>query len=208
VRTGREQRNAERLQIRRLDGLDQPQAEVRAHARAQHLGRPQARRALDRDHLTHTEGRCAAQDRADVARVLEAVEDDYLRERVADVRDVGRRILLTAAARRQHDCDHCRCKRGSWLERVPDGCDPRRGAGIVLLAAGRPGVCKVHEVLTVHSAPTMVTVIISADFEDTITARDVERIVLAIETDVAAQFPIVARVFVRPRDSKVEALDG
>ena len=52
------------------------------------------------------------------------------------------------------------------------------------------------------------TVIISADFEDTITARDVERIVLAIETQVAAQFPIVARVYVRPRDSATEALDG
>jgi len=91
---------------------------------------------------------------------------------------------------------------------IGESADPKLVAAIHRLAAGRPGVCKVHEVLTVHSAPTMVTVIISADFEDTITARDVERIVLAIETDVAAQFPIVARVFVRPRDSKVEALDG
>ena len=60
---------------------------------------------------------------------------------------------------------------------------------------------RVHEVLTLHSAPTMVTVIISADFEDAMLARDVERIVLAIEREVAASFPIVARVYVRPRDS-------
>ena len=31
--------------------------------------------------------------------------------------------------------------------------------------------------------------------------RDVERIVLAIEREVATSFPIVARVYVRPRDS-------
>lgn len=47
----------------------------------------------------------------------------------------------------------------------------------------------------------MVTTIISADFEDSIFASDVERIVLAIEREVAARYPIVARVYVRPRDS-------
>jgi hypothetical protein len=35
----------------------QAQPEVRAHAGAQHLGRPQRRRALERQHLPHAEGR-------------------------------------------------------------------------------------------------------------------------------------------------------
>jgi divalent metal cation (Fe/Co/Zn/Cd) transporter len=70
-------------------------------------------------------------------------------------------------------------------------------------AASHAGVVRVNEVLTLHSAPTMVTVI-SADFEDAITARDVERIVFDIETQVAELFPVVARVYVRPRDSSVE----
>ena len=74
-------------------------------------------------------------------------------------------------------------------------------AAIRACAASHPGIVRVDEVLTLHSAPTMVTTIISADFEDSMTARDVERLVLAIERDVAARFPVVARVYVRPRDS-------
>ena len=74
-------------------------------------------------------------------------------------------------------------------------------AAIRACAEAHPGIVRVDEVLTLHSAPTMVTTIISADFEDSMTARDVERIVLDIERDVAERFPVVARVYVRPRDS-------
>ena len=86
---------------------------------------------------------------------------------------------------------------------IGEAADPLMVEAIRSKAAAHAGVVRVHEVLTLHSAPTMVTVIISADFEDAITARDVERIVLAIEREVAASFPIVARVYVRPRDSSV-----
>jgi hypothetical protein len=87
---------------------------------------------------------------------------------------------------------------------IGESADPRLVAAIRDCAASHAGVVRVNEVLTLHSAPTMVTVIISADFEDAITARDVERIVLDIETQVAELFPVVARVYVRPRDSSVE----
>ena len=52
------------------------------------------------------------------------------------------------------------------------------------------------------SSPSMVTVIISADFTDSLTARAVENIVADIEHQIAASFPIVARVYVRPYDVK------
>ena len=65
-------------------------------------------------------------------------------------------------------------------------------------AVAHDGVEAVHDVLTVHHAPEIVVSVISADFVDTISARDVERIVSDIETAIAAQFPVVARVFVRP----------
>ncbi len=86
---------------------------------------------------------------------------------------------------------------------IGESADPEMVAAIRTCAAGHAGIVAVHEVLTLHSAPTMVTTIISADFEDTMTARDVERIVLDIERQVAERFPIVARVYVRPRDSSV-----
>jgi cation diffusion facilitator family transporter len=84
---------------------------------------------------------------------------------------------------------------------IGESADPEVVAAIRATAAAHAGIVRVHEVLTLHSAPTMVTTIISADFEDTMTARDVERIVLAIEREVSERFPVVTRVYVRPRDS-------
>ena len=56
----------------------------------------------------------------------------------------------------------------------------------------------VREVLTVHQAPDMVLAVISADFEDTISARDVEQTVADIERKIAMQFPVVTRIYIRP----------
>jgi cation diffusion facilitator family transporter len=84
---------------------------------------------------------------------------------------------------------------------IGESADPRLVAAIRARAEAHPGIVKVHEVLTLHSAPEMVTVIVSADFDDTILASEVERIVCRIEREVAASYPIVARVYVRPLDS-------
>jgi cation diffusion facilitator family transporter len=59
-------------------------------------------------------------------------------------------------------------------------------------------IVAVRELLTVHQAPDMVVVIVSADFEDTITAREVEQTVAEIEMEIAQNFPVVTRVYIRP----------
>ncbi|HUQ13093.1 MAG TPA: hypothetical protein VM055_02330, partial [Novosphingobium sp.] len=68
------------------------------------------------------------------------------------------------------------------------------------LATSHAGVVSVREVLTVHQAPDMIVAVISADFDDAITAREVEQTVRDIEASVAERFPVVARVYVRPLD--------
>ena len=83
---------------------------------------------------------------------------------------------------------------------IGEAADPELVAKIRSCAEGHRGIEAVHDVMTVHSSPTMVTVIISADFTDTLTACDVETIVADIERQVAVSFPIVARVYVRPQD--------
>lgn len=83
---------------------------------------------------------------------------------------------------------------------IGEAADPAVVASIRRTAESHPGVVTVHEVLTLHVAPEMVTVMISADFQDTISARAVEGIVARIEAEVARDFPIVTRVFVQPRD--------
>lgn len=84
---------------------------------------------------------------------------------------------------------------------IGESADPRLVAAIAAAADRHPGVVRVHEVLTLHAAPDMVTAIISADFDDAIPARAVEDIVAAIRAEVAERFPVVTRVFVDPRNS-------
>ncbi len=83
---------------------------------------------------------------------------------------------------------------------IGEAADPRLVAAITACADGHAGVVRVGEVLTVHSSPDMVTAIVSADFNDALTARELERLVAEIEHEVAREFPIVARIYVRPCD--------
>jgi cation diffusion facilitator family transporter len=82
---------------------------------------------------------------------------------------------------------------------IGEAADPEIVAALHRLVEGKNEVTAVGEVLTVHSAPDQITAMLSVDFEDQITARQVEAVVCAIETEVAAQFPIVRRLYIRPR---------
>jgi divalent metal cation (Fe/Co/Zn/Cd) transporter len=72
------------------------------------------------------------------------------------------------------------------------------------MVATRKGVTAVGDILTVHSSPDQVTAMLSVDFDDGISARDVERIVCEIEEEAARTHPLVRRLFIRPR-SPVDA---
>jgi cation diffusion facilitator family transporter len=81
---------------------------------------------------------------------------------------------------------------------IGESADPALIEALRLSAETHDGVTKVHDVLTVHHAPDQVVSVISADFDDDISAGDVERIVRDIEAKVAADFPIITRLYVRP----------
>jgi divalent metal cation (Fe/Co/Zn/Cd) transporter len=81
---------------------------------------------------------------------------------------------------------------------IGEAADPVLVEAIRACAFAHNGIDAVHDVMTLHSSPEMVTVIISADFDDTISAGEVENIVRDIEFNVAQRYPIVARVYVRP----------
>lgn len=85
---------------------------------------------------------------------------------------------------------------------IGEAADPEVVEAIRYTAQAQRGVVSVGEVLTLHSSPDMVTCIISADFDDDISARAVEKIVATIEAEVARLYPIVARVYVRPCDPR------
>ena len=66
------------------------------------------------------------------------------------------------------------------------------------LACTMPGVVGVGDVLTVHSSPDQITVMMNVDFNDDIRASDVEDVVCRIEAEARERWPHVQRLFVRP----------
>ncbi len=81
---------------------------------------------------------------------------------------------------------------------IGESADPAMVEALRISAEAHAGVTKVHEVLTVHHAPDQIVSVISADFDDDISAADVERIVRDIEAEIGRDFPVVTRLYIRP----------
>jgi cation diffusion facilitator family transporter len=81
---------------------------------------------------------------------------------------------------------------------IGESADPALIEGIRAAASRHEGIVGIGHVLTVHSSPDQVTVVMSADFDDSITAGAVERIVAEIEAEVAERWPAVKRLYIRP----------
>ena len=84
---------------------------------------------------------------------------------------------------------------------IGEAADPALVEAIRQRTMAQPGIVTVHEVLTAHLSPDSVTAIISADFDDAISARDVEEAVLGIEQSLAGDYPELKRIYVRPQHS-------
>jgi cation diffusion facilitator family transporter len=82
---------------------------------------------------------------------------------------------------------------------IGEAADPALVDSIYAAALRQRGIVGVGHVLTVHSAPDQITVVMSADFDDSITAGDVERIIADIEREVEAHWPDVKRLYIRPQ---------
>jgi cation diffusion facilitator family transporter len=84
---------------------------------------------------------------------------------------------------------------------IGEAADPELVAAIHTLVLEKDGVNSIGEILTVHGAPDQITAMLSVDFEDHISAREVERLVCEIEDETAAKFPDVTRLYIRPFSS-------
>ena len=68
-------------------------------------------------------------------------------------------------------------------------------------AATREGVTGIGQIITIHNAPTQIAAAMNVDFDNRLTAGDVERLVAEIETAAQAEFPSITRVYVRPHEN-------
>jgi len=82
---------------------------------------------------------------------------------------------------------------------IGEAADPELVAALHQMVESKKGVTAVGQVLTIHSAPDQITAMLSVDFDDDITARDVEALVWSIEQEAAQRFPMVRRLYLRPR---------
>lgn len=80
---------------------------------------------------------------------------------------------------------------------IGEAADPELIAGIRRVVS-REGVRGVGEIMTIHNSPDQIVAAINVDFQDDLSARDVEGIVDAIERALQSEFPIIYRVYVRP----------
>ena len=82
---------------------------------------------------------------------------------------------------------------------IGEAADPEVESGLCKLVCEQKGVIAAGEVRTVHSSPDQITAMISVDFDDTISAADVEHIVCTIEEEANKHWPHVRRLYIRPR---------
>ena len=81
---------------------------------------------------------------------------------------------------------------------IGESADPEMVDGIKEMVERRGGVVGVGDVLTLHSAPDQITVLMSVDFDDELTAAEAEKIVEGIEQEAEKRWPTVNQMYVRP----------
>lgn len=82
---------------------------------------------------------------------------------------------------------------------IGEAADPGLIAGI-RRATTREGITGVGEIMTIHNAPDQIVAAVNVDFDNRLSAGDVERIIDAIERDLQAEFPSIYRVYIRPHE--------
>jgi cation diffusion facilitator family transporter len=77
-----------------------------------------------------------------------------------------------------------------------EAADPATRAGLRRIAASHSAVFAVNEVLTMHFGPVDVLAVLSLDFENALTADEVEIAVSGIEQQIKREYPVIRRIFV------------
>jgi len=82
---------------------------------------------------------------------------------------------------------------------IGEAADPELIASI-RSAIARPGVMGIGELMTLHNSPTEIVVAANVDFDNRLTAGDVETIISDIERQLQGNFPSIHRVYIRPHE--------
>ncbi|CCD87496.1 putative Cation-efflux pump [Bradyrhizobium sp. ORS 285] len=82
---------------------------------------------------------------------------------------------------------------------IGEPADPELARSVLEIARASAGVRAANGLLTVQLSPQQVVVALSIEFADELRADDIERAVVAIETELRARHPVIATLFVKPQ---------
>ncbi|MGJ4995280.1 cation diffusion facilitator family transporter [Bradyrhizobium sp. HKCCYLS3077] len=82
---------------------------------------------------------------------------------------------------------------------IGEPADPELASSVLEIARTSAGVRAANGLLTVQLSPQQVVVALSIEFADELRADDIERAVVAIETELRARHPVIATLFVKPQ---------
>ena len=83
---------------------------------------------------------------------------------------------------------------------IGEAADPELVRSLRELISNKEGVVGIGHVITLHSSPDQITVMVNVDFDNDMRAGDVERIVHEVEDEARRNWPEVRRVFTRPME--------
>ena len=82
---------------------------------------------------------------------------------------------------------------------IGEAADPRLVEGL-RRAATREGIMGIGSIATIHNAPNQIVATMNVDFDNRLSAGDVDRLIEEIEREVIADFPDVRRIYIRPHE--------
>lgn len=89
---------------------------------------------------------------------------------------------------------------------IGEGATPQVVAGIRKIAAEKPGIDGVNELLTMHLGPQDVLLTLSLDFNDKLSAGEVETLITEMEDRIKESYPQISRVFIEAQSWKAHKL--
>jgi cation diffusion facilitator family transporter len=76
---------------------------------------------------------------------------------------------------------------------------PALERSILATVSRQPGIARANGLLTSHIGPDQIVVALSVEFEDSLTAPEIEKAVNALEQEVKVEHPEVSSLFVKPQ---------
>ena len=93
---------------------------------------------------------------------------------------------------------------------IGERAEPAVIAKVREIVAAHPAIVAVNHVRTLHTGPDKVFVAISADFHDTVTMGEGEKLIEALETRLRTALPMLSSIYIRPerQEDAVRTLPG